>query len=113
MSNRNLMRAVALSAAFAASGAIAQTHAQATAPTPLEPAPVVTDVGPAPAHERDSLGAIVLDESLRPQRDRSFEEPAPRAQRKAKRAIKPAVRPGRPGSGSPAVRPLGSSGSGA
>jgi hypothetical protein len=66
----NLMRMAAFAAVLAAGAAAAQT----TAPTAVEAPAVVTDVGPAPAHERDSIGAIVLEESpVRAQRDRDFE----------------------------------------
>ena len=42
-------------------------------------APVMTDVGPPPAEERNSTGAIVLDKSLvRAQRDRDFESSSAR-----------------------------------
>ena len=73
----NLMRMAALAAVLAAGAVSAQT----TAPTTVEAPAVVTDVGPAPAHERNSIGAIVLEESpVRAQRDRDFEQrPAPRA----------------------------------
>lgn len=73
----NLMRMAAFAAALAAGAAAAQS----TAPTTIEAPAVVTDVGPAPAHERNSIGAIVLEESpVRAQRDRDFEQRAtPRA----------------------------------
>lgn len=65
------MRLAVLSAVLGAGGVMAQT---APAPAPTDPAPVVSDVGPAPAHERGSIGAIVLDDSMvRAQRDRDFE----------------------------------------
>lgn len=65
-------RLAVFAAALCAGGVMAQT-------APAEPAPVVSDVGPAPAHERSSLGAIVLDESLvRAQRDRDFERTSAR-----------------------------------
>lgn len=67
----NLMRMAAFAAALAAGAAGAQT----TAPTAIEPPTVMTDVGPAPAHERNSIGAILLEESpVRAQRDRDFEQ---------------------------------------
>jgi hypothetical protein len=67
----NLMPMVALAAALAAGHAAAQSSPPAAAGTPA----VITDVGPAPAHERDSMGAIVLEESpVRAQRDRDFEQ---------------------------------------
>jgi hypothetical protein len=71
----NLMRTAALAAVLAAGGAFAQS----TAPTPVDAAPVVTDVGPPPAQDRNSLGAIVLENSLvRAQRDRDFERSSTR-----------------------------------
>lgn len=68
MNNPTLLRAAACAATLAmgilaAGGALAQSSA-----------PVVTDVGPPPAEERNSHGAIVLENSLvRAQRDRDFE----------------------------------------
>lgn len=70
------MRIAAFAAALGAGGVMAQT---APAPAPADSAPVVSDVGPPPAHDRNSLGAIVLDESLvRAQRDRDFERTSAR-----------------------------------
>jgi hypothetical protein len=72
------MRMAILAAALGAGVVTAQT-AQAPAPAPVDPAPVVSDVAPPPAHERSSMGAIVLDESLvRAQRDRDFERTSAR-----------------------------------
>jgi hypothetical protein len=59
------MRLALIAAALGAGGIFAQN---ATPPAPTDPAPVVSDVGPPPASERNSMGAIVLDDSLRPQR---------------------------------------------
>ena len=74
----NLMQAAALTAVLMAAGAAV---AQTAPPVAAEAPAVVTDVGPAPAHERDSIGAIVLEGSpVRAQRDRDFEpDAAPRA----------------------------------
>lgn len=70
------LRLAAFAAALGAGVVMAQT---APAPAPTDPVPVVSDVGPAPAHERSSMGAIVLDESLvRAQRDRDFERTSAR-----------------------------------
>jgi hypothetical protein len=70
------MRLAALAAALGAGGLCAQN---APAPAPTDPAPVVSDVGPPPAQERNSIGAIVLEDSLvRAQRDRDFERTAAR-----------------------------------
>jgi hypothetical protein len=67
-----LMRGAALAAALGVCGAAAQTR-----PAPTDsglPPPVLTDVGPAPAQERESLGAIVLHDSMvQAQRERAFE----------------------------------------
>ena len=68
---------LALMAAALGMGAGGIFAQNAPAPAPTDPAPVVSDVGPPPASERNSMGAIVLDDSLRPQRDRDFEEAPP------------------------------------
>lgn len=61
MNYANLMRTAACAAALGAGGVLAQTS------------PVMTDVGPAPAEDRSSTGAIVLENSLvRAQRDNAF-----------------------------------------
>src|SRR5687768_5086828 len=75
----NLMHTAALAAVLAAGGAAAQTSTQTTAPSVVDAPPVVSDVGPAPAQERNSIGAIVLEDSMvRAQRDRSFEKSSAR-----------------------------------
>lgn len=57
-----LIRTTALAAVLGAGGALAQT------------ATVQTDVGPRPAEDRSSTGAIVLENSLvRAQRDNAFQ----------------------------------------
>jgi hypothetical protein len=67
----------ALWASLAAGGVMAQTAAPA-APD-VGPSRVVTDVAPAPAQERDSMGAIVLENSLvRAQQQNAFEKSAAR-----------------------------------
>lgn len=72
-------RSICLSAFVAALGAGVAEAQTAPAPAPADPAPVVSDVGPPPAQERSSMGAIVLDESLvRAQRDRDFERTSAR-----------------------------------
>jgi hypothetical protein len=55
-------------------GAFAQgTPAEPAAATPGKPGAVVSDVGPPPAEERNSTGAIVLENSLvRAQRENGF-----------------------------------------
>lgn len=60
----NIHLLLGLAASLAALAAMAQTAPSETAP-PVSRAPaVVSDVGPAPAEDRDSAGAIVLDRSL-------------------------------------------------
>jgi hypothetical protein len=72
-----LMRGVALVAALGAGSVLAQARPSAT-DSGLTP-PVVTDVGPAPAHERESSGAIILENSMvRAQRRHAFEHAASR-----------------------------------
>jgi hypothetical protein len=68
------MQAAMLAATLAAGGAIAQTiPAEPAAAAPGKPGAVVTDVGPAPAEERNSTGAVVLENSLvRAQRENGF-----------------------------------------
>ena len=71
-----LLRAAVVVAALGAGGVLAQTK-PSTLPT--APNQVVTDVGPAPAEERDSTGAIVLENSMvRAQRQNAFERSASR-----------------------------------
>ena len=68
-----LMRTAAFAAVLGAGGVLAQTAP--AAPDTTAGSPVVSDVGPPPAHERNSLGAIVLEDSpVRAQRDRDFEK---------------------------------------
>jgi hypothetical protein len=76
MNYPNLLCAAAAVAALGAGGVLAQT----TPPTPQAgPSPVVTDVGPAPAEDRSSAGAVVLENSLvRAQRQNAFERSASR-----------------------------------
>jgi hypothetical protein len=72
----NITPLVALAAVLAAGPAAAQSSS-ASPPTSVGAPAVVTDVGPPPAHERDSMGAIVLEDSpVRAQRDRDFEQGA-------------------------------------
>ena len=62
MKHPNLMRTAALAAALGTGTVLAQT------------APVATDVTTPPAEERDSTGAILLENSLvRAQRDNAFQ----------------------------------------
>lgn len=63
----HITRIAALAAALGTGGVLAQT------------APVMTDVGPAPAEDRASTGAIVLENSLvRAQRENAFQRFASR-----------------------------------
>ena len=72
-----LMHGIALAAALGAGSVLAQTPP--AAPDSGTQPPVVTDVGPAPAQERNSLGAIVLGDSLvRAQRENAFERASSR-----------------------------------
>ena len=79
-----LVRSAALVAAVGAGSVLAQTRPAdiGTSPptaTDAGPPAVVTDVGPAPAQERDSLGAIVLENSLvRAQSQHAFERASSR-----------------------------------
>jgi len=74
MNHPMLLRCVLLAASLAAGGALAQTSPSATSPQP-----VASDVGPPPAEDRSSVGAIVLDNSLvRAQREQAFERSAAR-----------------------------------
>lgn len=66
------MHAAALAAVLGGGAALAQA-VEPAASTPGRAGTVVTDVGPAPAEERNSAGAIVLENSLvRAQRDEGF-----------------------------------------
>ncbi len=76
MNHAILMRAAML-AALGAGSVLAQTRPAASDSGMLPP--VVTDAGPAPAQERDSMGAIILENSLvRAQRQNAFERAASR-----------------------------------
>ena len=76
MNYRDAMCAGLLAALLGVGGAVAQT---ATSPATSPGGQVVTDVGPPPAEERTSTGAIVLQNSLvRAQRDNAFGQSAAR-----------------------------------
>jgi hypothetical protein len=62
MNRRNSVPTAALLAALAAGGAWSQSNEKPAAPDVGGPT-VVTDVGPAPAQERDSTGAVMLENS--------------------------------------------------
>ena len=73
-----LMHVAALAAALGAGGVLAQTRPAASDGGAVA-APVVTDAGPAPAQERSSMGAIVLENSLvRAQKQNAFERSSAR-----------------------------------
>lgn len=77
MNYPNLMRTAALAAALGAGCVLAQT----TPPVPTAPVepPVLSDVGPRPAEDRSSAGAIVLEDSLvRAQRENAFQRSSER-----------------------------------
>ncbi|MEO5672951.1 MAG: hypothetical protein ABIR26_19855 [Ramlibacter sp.] len=72
-----MMHVVALAALIGAGGVHAQTRPAVTDSGNV--APVVTDTGPAPAQDRNSMGAIVLENSLvRAQRENAFERSSAR-----------------------------------
>ena len=74
--------AAAAVALLGAGGAVAQSAPAAA--DPVAPPAVISDVGPPPAHERNSLGAIVLENSpVRAQRDRDFDASASRTSAKS------------------------------
>lgn len=80
MSQSKLLRTAWLAATLGAGGVLAQTAPSPT-PTPaVQAPPVMSDVGPPPAEDRASAGAIVLENSLvRAQRDSAFERSASRS----------------------------------
>jgi hypothetical protein len=71
MTYPELMRCVVVAATLGAGCVLAQTNP----PAPAQPAPaVLSDVGPRPAEDRSSTGAIVLENSLvRAQRESAFQ----------------------------------------
>lgn len=70
------LRCALLAAMLGAGGVLAQTS---PSPSPTSPDPVVSDVGPPPAEERSSVGAVVLENSLvRAQREQAFQRSAAR-----------------------------------
>jgi hypothetical protein len=62
MNSRVEVRIAALLAALAAGGALAQSGEKPAVPE-VGQSRAVTDVGPTPAQERDSVGAVVLENS--------------------------------------------------
>ena len=68
----NATLAASLAVVLVTGSALAQS-VPAQPPGPGKSPAVMTDVGPRPAEERDSVGAVVLDKSLvRAQRDNGF-----------------------------------------
>ena len=76
----NLMRCAAIVATVGVGCAVAQTSSPSAPSTTMPATPstvTTTDVGPPPAEDRDSTGAIVLQNSLvRAQRDSAFQRSA-------------------------------------
>ncbi len=73
-----LLRATLVLATLGAGSVLAQT-VPSPAPAATSASPVVSDVGPRPAEDRSSVGAVVLEHSLvRAQRDQAFERSANR-----------------------------------
>lgn len=62
MLSRCPIRTAALLAALVAGGVFAQSSEKPASPEVGQP-PVATDAGPPPAQERDSVGAVVLENS--------------------------------------------------
>lgn len=78
MKNPILLRAALVAAALGAGSVLAQT-APSPSPAPTSASPVVSDVGPRPAEDRSSVGAVVLETSMvRAQREQAFERSANR-----------------------------------
>lgn len=78
MNNPILLRAALVVATLGAGSVLAQT-VPSPSPVPTAPAPVVSDVGPRPAEDRSSVGAVILENSMvRAQREHAFEQSARR-----------------------------------
>lgn len=78
MNNPILLRATLVVAALGAGSVLAQT-VPSPSPAPTSVSPVVSDVGPRPAEDRSSVGAVVLENSMvRAQREHAFERSAKR-----------------------------------
>jgi hypothetical protein len=74
-----LMRTAVVAATLGAGCVLAQTDAPVVNDFARTAPPVISDVGPPPAEERDSTGAIVLQDSMvRAQRDQAFHRAASR-----------------------------------
>lgn len=73
-----LLRAALVAAALGAGSVLAQA-VPSPSPAPTSASPVVSDVGPRPAEDRSSVGAVVLETSMvRAQREQAFERSANR-----------------------------------
>ncbi|HEY0887106.1 MAG TPA: hypothetical protein VGE20_17565 [Ramlibacter sp.] len=78
MNNPILLRAALVVATLGAGSVLAQT-VPSPSPAPTSVSPVVSDVGPRPAEDRSSVGAVVLENSMvRAQREHAFEQSARR-----------------------------------
>ncbi len=78
MNNPILLRAALLGATLGAGSVLAQT-VPSPSPAATSASPVVSDVGPRPAEDRSSVGAVVLENSMvRAQREHAFEQSARR-----------------------------------
>ena len=78
MKNPILLRAALVAAALGAGSVLAQTI-PSPSPAATSASPVVSDVGPRPAEDRSSVGAVVLENSMvRAQREHAFERSANR-----------------------------------
>lgn len=80
MNNPILLRAALVAATLGAGSVLAQTvPSPSPSPAPTSVSPVVSDVGPRPAEDRSSVGAVVLENSMvRAQREHAFEHSARR-----------------------------------
>lgn len=73
-----LLRAALVVATLGAGSVLAQT-VPSPSPVATSARPVVSDVGPRPAEDRSSVGAVVLENSMvRAQREHAFEQAASR-----------------------------------
>lgn len=78
MNNPILLRAALVAAVLGGGTVLAQT-VPAPGPAATSVNPVVSDVGPRPAEDRSSVGAVVLENSMvRAQREHAFERSANR-----------------------------------
>lgn len=74
-----LLRAALLAAATLGAGSVLAQSVPSPSPTATSASSVVSDVGPRPAEDRSSVGAVVLEHSMvRAQRDQAFQRSAAR-----------------------------------